>query len=138
MFDLILKNAIIFAITLVFYVTMQNIPGNITGNDFVLPLLITLAPVLFARIPMMGTRDLVTGNMPSFISSLIFIGLTVGYQILAEVAERKKPVKQFFAQEDLELGGMKFSIRIITILMLVVSTEFLLQLQYTRMGMKKD
>lgn len=138
MIDLVLRNAIIFTLTIVMYVSLQNIPGNITGSVLVLPILITLAPVIFARLPIMGTRDLVLGRMPPFVSSVVFIGLALVYPMLVEFAERKDPVKQMFAREDVEFGGMKFSVKTLTLLALIVLTELILQFQYSRFMLKRD
>lgn len=132
MIEIAIRNSIIFVVTMMLYTILMNTPffgDNLAASAVALPVLITLAPVVVSNLPIMGTRDLMKGKMPSIFSSVILIGLAVGYPMLIRTADDKDPLKNLLVG-DVELGGMKFSNKMIIMLLLILVTEALLQFKF--------
>lgn len=132
MLDLVVRNGVIALITLFLYTILENVPYlKLTKSMVVLPFLITLAPVLFGMLPIMGTRDMMKGRMPQFISSMIFGLLAILYPMLMKTMDVN-------VEEKITKNGMEINVNVIIILGLIVFTEIMIQIQYEKFMMKNN
>ena len=128
-----LRTALLITLAILVQVVMNSTPllkDTIFSSPLVYPILFGLIPFIFAKLPLLGTKDLVS-NVPTgpFLSTLIFAGLGyLGYIMMNLMGEK--------SDEKVDIGPFTIDKDSFIIIMFAFCVELLIQLGYGKFAQK--
>ena len=144
MFELFVRTLILFGVAVIFYFTIFSVSGVIPGLDMYNteyfytfhPIMMALVPIIVARLPIMGTRQIVESGMNQLFSSTVLIFFAyIGYLITESEQGKGTPMGKWLCanrpgcSEDTEIySGVKINNKSLFILCFVFGVELFVQL----------
>jgi hypothetical protein len=128
-----LRTIIFICIALIIQIGMNSTPifkDTIFSSPLVYPVLFGLVPFIFAKFPILGTKDLAS-NVPTgpFLSTILLAGLGyLGFIMLKVMGEKKTA--------DIELGPFTIDRDSFIIIIFAFVVELLIQLGYGKYAQK--
>lgn len=131
MYNQIFRLSFITVFALLTHALFNISPNFGLSKQLQYPLIIAFTPYLISKLPLLGTKDLMTKGVQPLVSMTFFLLCTIVVQyVVKEISQNKQMdilSKYIKDKEPLRISGFEIKRDFIVILAVVLSSEFLFQ-----------